>query len=322
MLGIGKAYTELQYWVKKLKNRGIIIAVCSKNTESIAMEPFEKHPDMVLHLDDIAIFMANWDNKVDNIRKIQSVLNIGFDSMVFLDDNPFERNMVRENLPEITVPELPVDPADYLEYLYTLNLFETISFSSVDTERTKQYQVEAKRARIQTGFTNEDDFLESLNMVSLVEPFNKFNTPRVAQLSQRSNQFNLRTVRYTEPDIKLLTENSGAFTFSFTLEDNFGDNGLISIIILKKEDKDKLFIDTWLMSCRVLKRGMENFILNTIVNSTKSHGFKYLKGEYIPTAKNEMVKDYYKNLGFTENEGGWLLAVDEYENKKCFITKK
>jgi FkbH-like protein len=316
MLGIGKAYTELQYWVKKLKNRGIIIAVCSKNTESIAMEPFEKHPDMVLHLDDIAIFMANWDNKVDNIRKIQSVLNIGFDSMVFLDDNPFE------NLPEITVPELPVDPADYLEYLYTLNLFETISFSSVDTERTKQYQVEAKRARIQTGFTNEDDFLESLNMVSLVEPFNKFNTPRVAQLSQRSNQFNLRTVRYTEPDIKLLTENSGAFTFSFTLEDNFGDNGLISIIILKKEDKDKLFIDTWLMSCRVLKRGMENFILNTIVNSTKSHGFKYLKGEYIPTAKNEMVKDYYKNLGFTENEGGWLLAVDEYENKKCFITKK
>ena len=322
MLGIGKAYTEFQYWVKKLKNRGIIIAVCSKNTESIAMEPFEKHPDMVLHLDDIAIFMANWDNKVDNIRKIQSVLNIGFDSMVFLDDNPFERNIVRENLPEVTVPELPVDPADYLEYLYTLNLFETISFSSVDTERTKQYQVEAKRARIQTGFTNEDEFLESLNMVSLVEPFNKFNTPRVAQLSQRSNQFNLRTVRYTEPGIKLLTENPEAFTFSFTLEDNFGDNGLISIIILKKEDKDKLFIDTWLMSCRVLKRGMENFILNTIVNSTKSHGFKYLKGEYIPTAKNEMVKDHYKNLGFTENEGGWLLAVEEYENKKCFITSK
>ena len=220
------------------------------------------------------------------------------------------------------MPELPVDPADYLEYLYTLNLFETISFSSVDDERTKQYQVEAKRASIQTGFTNEDEFLESLNMVSLVEPFNKFNTPRVAQLSQRSNQFNLRTVRYTEPDIKLLTENSGAFTFSFTLEDNFGDNGLISIIILKKEDKDKLFIDTWLMSCRVLKRGMENFILNTIVNSIKSHGFKYLKGEYIPTAKNEMVKDHYKNLGFTENEGGWLLAVEEYENKKCFITSK
>jgi len=322
MLGIGKAYTELQYWVKKLKNRGIIIAVCSKNTESIAMEPFEKHPDMVLHLDDIAIFMANWDNKADNIRKIQSVLNIGFDSMVFLDDNPFERNIVRENLPEVTVPELPVDPADYLEYLYTLNLFETISFSSGDTDRTKQYQVEAKRTAIQTGFTNEDEFLESLNMVSLVEPFNKFNTPRVAQLSQRSNQFNLRTVRYTEPDIKLLTENPGAFTFSFTLEDNFGDNGLISIIILKKEDKDKLFIDTWLMSCRVLKRGMENFILNTIVNSTKSHGFKYLKGEYIPTAKNEMVKDHYKNLGFTEKKGGWLLDVDEYENKKCFITKK
>ncbi len=322
MLGIGKAFTELQYWIKKLKNRGIIIAVCSKNTEAIAMEPFKKHPDMVLHLDDIAVFMANWDNKVDNIRKIQSVLNIGFDSMVFLDDNPFERNIVRENLPEVTIPELPVDPADYLEYLYTLNLFETISFSSEDSERTKQYQVEAKRAVLQTGFTNEDEFLASLNMISLVQPFNKFNTPRVAQLSQRSNQFNLRTVRYTEADINALARAAENFTYSFTLEDNFGDNGLISIIILKKESADTLFIDTWLMSCRVLKRGMENFILNTIVNSAKSNGYKFLKGEYIPTAKNEMVRDHYKNLGFTEAGDYWMLNADNYEDKKCFINVK
>ncbi len=157
--GIGKAFTEFQYWIKKLKNRGIIIALCSKNTESVAKEPFEKHPDMVLQLEDIAVFMANWDNKVDNIIKIQNILNIGFDTMVFLDDNPFERNMVRENIPGICVPELPEDPADYLEHLYALNLFETTTFSDNDAERTKLYQIEAQRSIVQQKFINEDDFL-------------------------------------------------------------------------------------------------------------------------------------------------------------------
>lgn len=319
-LGIGKAFTEFQYWIKKMQQRGIILAVCSKNTESVAKEPFEKHPDMVLHLDDIAVFVANWENKAVNIRHIQSILNIGFDSMVFLDDNPFERNMVRENIPEITVPELPEDPGEYLEYLYPLNLFETISFSAEDAERTKQYQVEAKRTVLQKSFTNEDDFLKNLEMCSLVEPFNKFNTPRVAQLSQRSNQFNLRTVRYTEADIETVASDDNYATFAFTLEDKFGDNGLICVIILKKEDTDTIFIETWLMSCRVLKRGMENFVLNTIANFAKNKGYHFLKGEYISTAKNEMVKDHYKNLGFSEESNCWILDLLNYKEKKCFIT--
>jgi len=321
-LGIGKAFSEFQYWVKKLKNRGIIVAVCSKNTESVAKEPFEKHPDMVLRLDDVAVFVANWNNKADNIREIQSILNIGFDSMVFLDDNPFERNIVRENIPGITVPEMPEDPADYLEFLYTLNLFETVSFSNEDLERTKLYQVEAQRTIVQKKFTNEDDFLKSLDMVSLVDPFNKFNTPRVAQLSQRSNQFNLRTVRYAEADIETLSHNKDAYTFSFTLEDKFGDNGLICVIILKKEDAKTAFIDTWFMSCRVLKRGMENFVLNTIAEAAKEKGFKYLKGEYIPTAKNDMVKDHYLNLGFEKDGNFWKLDLAKYENRKSFIKIK
>ncbi len=321
-LGIGKAFTEFQYWIKKLKNRGIIIAVCSKNTASIAKEPFEKHPDMVLHLEDIAVFVANWENKADNIRQIQSILNIGFDSMVFLDDNPFERNIVRENIPEITVPELPEDPADYLEFLYPLNLFETISFSDEDAGRTKQYQVEAERSVQQKSFTNEDDFLQSLDMVSLVEPFNKFNTPRVAQLSQRSNQFNLRTVRYTEADIASAAMAKDIFSFTFTLEDKFGNNGMICVIILKKENENTLFIDTWLMSCRVLKRGMENFVLNTITGFAKEKGFDFLKGQYIATAKNEMVKNHYADLGFEPSAAYWILNVNEYGNKKCYIKTK
>jgi FkbH-like protein len=321
-LGIGKAFTEFQYWVKKLKNRGIILAVCSKNTEGVAKEPFEKHPDMVLKLDDIAVFVANWENKVDNIRQIQRVLNIGFDSMVFLDDNPFERNIVREGIPDLTVPELPEDPAEYLEYLYTLNLFETVSFSNLDIERTKQYQVEAQRAAIQQSFTSETDFLKSLNMLSVVEPFDKFTTPRVAQLSQRSNQFNLRTVRYSEADIEALASSDKHFTFSFTLTDKFGDNGLICVIILEKENAETLFIDTWFMSCRVLKRGMENFVLNTIAKFAVDNGFTYLKGEYIATAKNQMVEHHYKNLGFQAHANSWLLDASVYQNKETYIEKK
>jgi FkbH-like protein len=321
-LGIGKAFTEFQYWIKKLINRGVIVAVCSKNTKSIAIEPFEKHPDMVLQLKDIAVFVANWENKVDNIKYIQSVLNIGFDTMVFLDDNPFERNMVREMLPDICVPELPDDPAEYLEFLYQSNLFETASFSAVDLQRTALYQVEAQRATFQDCFTNEDDFLKSLNMVSIVSSFNKFNVPRIAQLSQRSNQFNLRTVRYTETDILQLISSKSHFTITFTLEDKFGDNGLVCVIILKKENADVLFIDTWLMSCRVLKRGMENFVLNSIAQIANENGFSTLKGQYLPTLKNEMVKDHYLHLGFRESNEFWNLNVKNYQNRLNYITYK
>lgn len=325
-LGIGKAFSEFQQWIKKLKNRGIIIAVCSKNNEDTAKEPFEKHPDMILHLDDIAVFMANWDNKADNINKIQSILNIGFDSMVFLDDNPFERNMVRQNVPGIIIPELPEDPGEYLEYLYSLNLFETVSYSNADADRTKQYQVEARRVTLQKSFTNEAEFLKSLDMVSEVKPFDKFNIPRVSQLSQRSNQFNLRTIRFTEADIQHISENNYYKNFSFTLSDKFGDNGLIGAIILEKKNIETLFINTWFMSCRILKRGMENFILNTIVNFAKENGFKKIIGEYIPTPKNIMVESHYQQLGFlpinANSQNLYALEIDKYITKECFILTK
>ena len=325
-LGIGKAFTEFQMWVKKLKQRGIIICVASKNNEETAKEPFEKHPDMVLKLDDIAVFQANWETKVDNIRTIQSILNIGFDSMVFLDDNPFERNIVRENIPGITVPELPDDPAMYLEYLYSLNLFETASYSNADKDRTKQYQVEAKRVSLSKTFTNEADFLKSLNMVSIVSGFTKFNTPRVAQLSQRSNQFNLRTIRYTETDIESMAKDPDVIDLSFTLEDKFGDNGLIAVVIMKKQDEETLFVDTWFMSCRVLKRGMENFTLNTMVEYAKAKGYKKIIGEYIPTPKNKMVEQHYPNLGFstinTADISQYVLDLESYSPRECYIIKK
>ena len=304
-LGIGKAFTEFQMWVKKLKQRGIIICVASKNNEETAKEPFEKHPDMVLKLNDIAVFQANWETKVDNIRTIQSILNIGFDSMVFLDDNPFERNMVRENIPGITVPELPADPGEYLEFLYSQNLFETASYSQADKDRTKQYQVEAQRVSLQKTFSNEADFLK---------------------LSQRSNQFNLRTVRYTEADIEALAADPDVIDLSFTLEDKFGDNGLIAVIIMKRQDAETLFVDTWFMSCRVLKRGMENFTLNTMVERAKAKGYKRIIGEYLPTPKNKMVEQHYPNLGFKPVAGAptaqYELDVETYKPRENYIKVK
>jgi len=321
-LGIGKAFTEFQYWIKKLQQRGVIVTVCSKNTESVAKEPFEKHPDMVLRLSDIAVFVANWENKADNIRKIQSILNIGFDSMVFLDDNPFERNLVRENIKDICIPELPEDPALYLDYLYSLNLFETVSYSNEDLKRTQLYQKEAERVIVQESFANEDEFLKSLGMISDTKSFDSFSVPRIAQLSQRSNQFNLRTIRYTEEDVNRISSSEDYMTLSFTLEDKFGDNGLICAVILKKSENKSLFIDTWLMSCRVLKRGMEHYVLNTLVLLAKKTGFETIIGEYIPTSKNEMVKDHYLKLGFVPFNGLWKLTVNEYIDKGNFITKK
>ena len=246
--------------------------------------------------------------------------------MVFLDDNPFERNMVRQNIKGITVPELPEDPGEYLEYLYSLNLFETASYSNADKDRTKQYQVEAKRVSLSKTFTNEADFLKSLNMVSTVSGFTKFNTPRVAQLSQRSNQFNLRTIRYTEADITALAEDPNVIDLSFTLEDKFGDNGLIAVIIMKRKDAETLFVDTWFMSCRVLKRGMENFTLNTMVERAKSAGYKKIIGEYLPTPKNKMVENHYPGLGFAKIENAetacFELDVEAYQPRECYIEVK
>lgn len=321
-LGIGKAFSDLQKWAKQLKERGIILAICSKNTENIAKEPFIKHPEMILHLDDISIFVVNWENKIDNIRYIKSILNIGFDSMVFIDDSPFERNMVKEILPEITVPELPEDPVDYLPHLKSLNLFETTSYSAEDTKRTKKYQVEVKREKFKSNFSLVDDYLKNLEMVAESGEFDDYYTPRIAQLTQRSNQFNLRTKRCTEQDINKIRKSDQYITRYFKLKDNFGDYGLISVLILKRIDKDSIFIDTLIMSCRVLKRGMEEFVFNKLLEIISEKGYIKIIGEYLPTTKNGLVKNVFKNYGFIKDDNRWVLNIKNYKDKKTFIKEK
>ena len=284
-LGIGKSFVDFQHWIKKLKERGIIICVCSKNNEDVAKNVFINHPDMVLSLEDISLFVANWDSKVDNIKNIQETLNIGFDSIVFIDDNPYERNSVKDNIPNITVPDLPEDPSNYLPFLYEENLFETVSSSSLDKDRTKLYQIEYKRVKSKSNFTDLSDYMTNLNMKSKVELLNSFNIPRVSQLSQRSNQFNLRTIRYTEDDLIKIMNSDDSYGLIFDLKDKFGDHGIISFVILKKTDDFEIFIENWAMSCRVLERSMECFILNEIIDFVKKNYYKKIHSEYLPSKK-------------------------------------
>lgn len=313
-LGIGKAFTRFQKWLKELGRRGIILAVCSKNNESIAREPFLKHPEMILKLDDISVFVANWESKSDNISRIREILNIGLDSMVFLDDNPAEREIVRRHLPDVTVPELPEDPALYLPYLTSLNLFETATYSRGDSERTRQYQEESKRQLLAQSVTNMDEFLNSLDMKGKIERFAEVDIERISQLSLRSNQFNLRTIRYNTSEIRQLMEDPAVETFSVELSDKFGQYGLISIVIIRLKEDGPAEIDTWIMSCRVLKRTVENFLMNQIAERLKERGVKEIIGEYRPTEKNGLVRDLLPSLGFQAiSENTYKCNLDTYQ---------
>ena len=322
-LGQGQAFSDFQNWLKELRKRGILLAVCSKNEEDTAKEPFLKHPEMVLRLEDIALFVANWENKADNIRYIQKTLNIGMDSMVFLDDNPFERNLVRSLIPEITVPELPEDPSQYVSYLQSLNLFETASYSGADKDRTRMYREEMDRKDLQKQYGDYEEYLKDLEMKAQAKPFDPFHYARIAQLSQRSNQFNLRTIRYTEQEVEHLAKSKDHLTMYVTLQDKFGDYGLISVVVLDKMPSDTLFISEWLMSCRVLKRGVEEFIMDQIVELARKNGFQTVTAEYLPTAKNAMVSELYERMGMNkEGEGRYRVSVSEYQAHKTCICQE
>ncbi len=321
--GDGEAFYRLQTYLKELLQRGILLAVCSKNEMNAALLPFERHPDMVLKRSDISVFLANWNDKAENIRKARDILNIGFDSMVFLDDNPFERNLVRGVLPEVIVPELPEDPADYVRAIAELNLFETTAFSKEDVNRSELYRAEAERRETQASFANADEFLKSLEMNMVVARFDSFHLPRIAQLIQRSNQFNLTTHRYSEAECEALMNDPAVLPLYAKLSDRLGDHGLIGVIVVAP-DKDELVIRDWLMSCRVLARGVEQTLMNLVVEKARERRLSKVVGEYIRTGKNQMVEDFFTRFGFTQTSGDkdhayWTLNVGAYSAKETFI---
>jgi FkbH-like protein len=296
---LGEGFVAVQEYAKDLARRGVILAVCSKNDEKNALEPFDRHPDMVLKRSDIASFRANWDDKVTNIRAIAADLNIGIDSLVFLDDNPFERNLVRERLPMVAVPEVPDDdPALVPRVLADAGYFESLGLTDEDRQRTLQYQENRARAALQASATDLEGYLRSLEMRLIWNRFDSVSQQRVVQLINKTNQFNLTTRRYTDADVAAIMADPHAFGMHMRLLDRFGDNGIIAIVIGRLGEDGAARIDTWLMSCRVLGRQVEAVTLNLIAAQAKALGATRLVGEYIPTAKNGMVRDHYQKLGF------------------------
>jgi FkbH-like protein len=297
----GEAYIEFQKYLLRLSQRGIILAVCSKNDPAVAENVFENHPDMVLRRKNIASFVANWDDKAANIRRIASELNIGLDSLVFVDDNPAEREIIRRELPMVSVPELPSDIAYYASYLSNAGYFEVASFSKEDIKRADLYKENSIRQQELSQATDLEGFLASLQMRLEVGPVSTMNIGRVTQLTNKTNQFNLRTVKYTEAKVDRLMRDSRTLALQFRLKDKFGDNGIIAVIFACPDERwpaDTLFIDTWLMSCRVLGRGVETASLEALCKYAEEMGIKQLVGEYRATSRNRMVANHYEKLGF------------------------
>ncbi len=316
-VGIGKSFTLIQNWLKLIKNQGIVLCVCSKNDEEIAKSPFLNHPDMVLTLEDITIFIANWDNKDENIRVIKETLNIGYDSIVFLDDNKFERNLVKQSLPEVIVPNLPEDPVNYLDYLINENFMETDTLSKKGKlDRTNLYKTEFERVKLKKAFNNNNDYLKSLKMISSIEEINKFNIPRISELSKRTNQFNLTGIRFNESDLNEIMNSPKMFGFSFNLIDSFGSYGIVSYIILKYRPNSSIEIVNWGMSCRVFKRTLEQFIINQLVLKLKD--FNRIEGELIPTNKNKVLKSFLMELGIL-NKNRIVINIKNYSLLKTSI---
>ena len=321
---LGQAFVELQQVALSLRGRGIILAICSKNDDKNAREVFQKHPEMILRENHIAVFQANWREKSANLLAIAEALNIGVDSLVFVDDNPAEREEVRQRLPNVAVPEIPEDPVLVPRILLQAGYFEAVSFSKEDKERADYYQDNAQRIALQGAIGDLGAYLDSLDMTLEITSFNQLDHARISQLINKSNQFNLTTRRYTELQVQEFSNNDSVVTIQAKLSDKFGDSGLISVVIIRCIDLSVWEIDTWLMSCRVLKRGVEYAICNYIVELGRKAGISVIKGVYIPTQKNQLVENHFQSLGFSKenkSEYGeeWTLEVSNYKYHACHM---
>ena len=297
---VGEAFLDFQRYVKELQRRGVILAVCSKNETENAKDGFS-HPDSILKLEDFSAFKANWNPKPGNIREIATELNIGLDSMVFVDDNPAERALVADQLPEVAVPDLGSDVSRFAEVLEQERYFELDRVVSDDIKRAAYYSSNAQRTSSQAGFHDYGEFLASLEMIAEIAPFSPLYLERIAQLINKTNQFNLTTKRYTIAEVETLAGDPVCITLYGRLTDKFGDNGLVSVLVGRVSDAT-VELDLWLMSCRVLNREMELAMFDALVERCQARGVRKMVGIYIPSKKNSMVAGHYEKLGFTRVE--------------------
>ena len=321
---VGEAHLAFQKYALDLSRRGVILGVCSKNDEAAALEVFDRHPEMMLRRKDIACFVANWEDKASNLRQIAQRLNIGTDSLVFADDNPFERNLIRQELPEVAVPELPEDPALYVACIAAAGYFEGLSVTSEDKQRASQYRENSERELLRESITDIDKYLANLGMELRCAALHAIGLPRIVQLINKTNQFNLTTRRYTDAEVQAVLADASRLHLQFRLLDRFGDNGVIGLVIGNLNADREIFLDTWLMSCRVLGRQVEVATLNVVVRRARMMGALALIGLYRPSAKNAMVKDHYQRLGFrltneSNGETTWRLALEGYKETEVAI---
>lgn len=324
---MGQVYQEFQGYLKEHKKIGVLLNVDSKNEEENALAGL-KHPEGILKPEDFIVIKANWLPKSQNLTEIASELNIGRDALVFVDDNPAEREIIRQHVPETAVPEMTdgdqVNPDQFIRILDKNAYFEVVTLSEDDKHRNEMYKANAMRKEQEESFGNYSDFLKSLEMEAVIRGFEPVYYSRIAQLTNKSNQFNLTTKRMTQAEVEQMAQDPGYITLYGKLKDKFGDNGVVSLVIGKKNG-DTLELILWLMSCRVLKRDMEQAMLDTLVLQSRESGIRKLHGYYYKTAKNAMVKDFYGAMGFqklSEKDGDseWEYVIPEtYENKNLVI---
>jgi FkbH-like protein len=327
----GEAHLALQDYALRLKERGVILAICSKNESAIAESAFRDHPEMLLKRSDIAAFVANWSDKADNLTKIAEQLNIGIDSLVFVDDNPIERARIREALPMVAVPELPDDPAGYAPTLAAAGYFEAAAFTQEDRDRAELYARDAERNVLMSVSSSMDEFLAGLEMSVISAPFGKNDLPRVTQLINKTNQFNTTTRRYTTEEVASKANAPDCLAFHFRLLDRYGDNGIVSAVILCPPGEPGILeIDTWVMSCRVFGRELESEIMNIVAEEARQHGASALVATYVPTAKNAIIKNLYSDLGFSpaaadrhedQDRTRWYLDLASYKSRHTHILR-
>jgi FkbH-like protein len=312
----GNEFVDFQRLLLSYYHRGIILAINSKNNFDDAIQVIREHPAMVLRENHFACMRINWQNKAQNMVEIAKELNIGLDSLVFFDDNPVERDLIKQTLPEVLVVDLPKSPFFYRKTLEEINDFNVLSLTDEDKKRGEMYFARSKRKEMETKHQSLDDFIKTLEIKVKIDLVNEFSRPRVTRLINKTNQYNLTTRRYTEEEVKEMLENPQSFSlYSLQVSDKFGDEGIVGVAIVKKE-KEKFIIDSFLMSCRVIGRQIENAFIIRILKDAKKANINQVIGEFIPTKKNSMVTNFYKDQEFekiADSNNQWIIHLIDKE---------
>ncbi len=318
MLGdspIGRSFVEFQKRLFALNQRGVILAINSKNNFNDAIKVIQKHPNMILREDNFACVKINWDDKVVNLQKIAEELNIGLDSIVFFDDDAINQEYVRESLPEVLVIDLPKDSSKYPQIITEMKEFDVLKITEEDIKRKGMYLGQKKRKELESKVDNYNEFLKQMNIEVSIQKANGFSIPRISQLTLKTNQFNLTTRRYQEEEISKFSSSDNKIVECVQVSDKFGDNGITGTYIVEKKNNEEWVIDTFLLSCRVMGRGVEEIMMNQIIENAKLSGVKVVKGEFIPTKKNKPAENFYQKLGFRKENNFWVFYTNNIVKK-------